>query len=104
MPITFDTSGEPLYLQLLEGRSSYDEVDAHFSELEAFCMARIQLDPGWRPIVFADARRARGFGARERRRLRQCFARLGPVLRERVVAHAILVQGRMGSGALNAVF
>jgi hypothetical protein len=104
MSVTFDTSRDPMHLQVLVGRSSYDEVNAHFDALEAYVRAKLAADPEWHPSVFADARRARGFGARERRRLRECFGRLGPLLADRMVAHAIVVGHRVGSGVLNAVF
>jgi hypothetical protein len=103
MGLSFDTTRDPLYLQVIAGRFGYAEVDAHFSELEAYCAERVRREPGWRPALFADARFAGKLDARGRRRISESFGRLGPLLGERMVAHAVVVQGKIGSGVLTAV-
>ncbi len=103
MSLSFNVSNDPLHLQVFAGRFSYAEVDAHFTELESYCLRMASAQPGWRPAVFADMRKAGKLDARGRRRISECFARLGPVMGRRIVAHAVVVQGKVGSGVLTAI-
>ncbi len=102
MAIFFDTSDDSLHLQVFAGRFSYADVDAHFSELESYYLRMASTYPSWRPALFADMSKAK-IDARGRQRISECFARLGPVMGPRLVAHAIFVKGKIGSGALTAV-
>jgi hypothetical protein len=103
MALSFDVSRDPLYLQVIAGRFSYADVDAHFNQIEAYCHDQARRDPDWRPSLFADARFAGNIDARGRKRISEAFARLGPILGQRMVAHAVVVRGKIGSGVLTAV-
>jgi hypothetical protein len=103
MGLSFDARRDPLHLQVIAGRFTYAELDAHFTELEAYCFARAQQRPHWRPALLADARLAGAMDARGRRRISECFQRLGPLLGTRMVAHAVVVKGKVGAGVLTAV-
>jgi hypothetical protein len=103
MGIVFDVSRDPLYLQVFAGRFPYAEVEAHFDELEAYCTSKVRLQPNWRPSLMADARFARGFDARARRRVALSFERLAPVLGPRMVAHCMVAHGKIAQGVLTAM-
>lgn len=103
MGLSLDTSRDPLVLQVFAGRFGYAEVEAHFDELETYCFREAAARPDWRPAVFADMRRAGPLDARGRRRISQCFERLGPVIGRRVVAHGVVLSGKLGSGVLTAI-
>lgn len=103
MGCSFDTSLDPLNLQVFSGRLEYEDVDAHFSAVEQHCVDMAERDPEWRPALMADMRRAGRMDARGRQRIAVCFERLGPLMGDRVIGHAIVVGNRVGSGVLTAI-
>lgn len=101
--IYFDTSHAPVYLQAFHGRFAYADVDAHYDEVEEYVAGALKEDPSWRPAVFADMRKSGPLDARGRRRTAQCFTRLASMSGLRVVAHAIVLNNRIGAGVLRAI-
>lgn len=99
--IIFDTRHDPLHLQAFPPVFTQDEVDAHFDEVEAYFVRR---NPNLPTALLADARGILSTNARQRQRVALAFERLSPVLGQRAVAHAIVMDSAVVRGALTAVF
>lgn len=97
----FDTRHDPLFLQAFPPLLTQAGVDAHFDEVEAFFMRRDRDKP---TALLADARGILNTTARNRQRVALAFERLSPVLEQRAVAHAIVMDNAVVRGALTAVF
>lgn len=98
----FDTSYDPLHLQVIPRAFTDEEVEAHFDQVELYYMRRSAADA---PVaLLADARLAQAPSALARKRVALAFERLSPVLAQRAVAHAIVVNSPLIHGALTAIY
>lgn len=97
----FDTRFKPLYLQAFPPSFAYEEVTAHFDEMEAHFRAQPPDAPA---ALIADARSVFIVDARSRRRVAEAFETMSPVMESRVVAHAIVLSNSVVRNALTAIF
>ncbi len=98
----FDTSYDPLHLQVIPRAFTQAEVEAHFEKLEQFYTQRSPPDAP--AALLADARLAQYADALARKRVALAFERLSPILERRAVGHAIVLSSPLIHGALTAIF
>jgi len=106
MPAGFvlDTRRDPFHLQVIPEHFTYADVDAHFSEVEAFYARYLASRRQAHIALLADARRCPFTDARTRKRVAESFEKLSPLLREnQSVVHAVVTNNALTRGALTAI-
>ena len=97
----FDTRHAPLCLQAFPAAYTFEEVCAHFDEVEAYYRSLPADAPA---SLIADARSLVLVDARSRRRVAQSFETLSPLLEHRTVAHAVVHSSPVVRNALTGIF
>lgn len=100
----FDVSHDPLHLQVIPSRFTYEELDAHFTKIEAHYDERATRRPNAPFALLADFRRAPILDARARQRIGTCFVRITPLIEGVAKGHAIVTSNRFARGVITAVF
>ena len=98
----FDTSYDPMHLQVIPGHFTFAEADAHFSEVERYYTRESASNAP--AALLADVRALSAADARSRKRVADAFLRLSPVMERRAVGHAIVMSSPLIRGALTAIF